>query len=394
MRIKTTKVFQMNEEALKQNKLIVIHQGSSRSSKTYNILIWFIVHTLTDWNNEIIDIFRKTFPSLRTSVMFDFFEILKNAGLYNENDHNKTENTYKIGTNLFRFGSVDQEQKVRGSGRTYLFINEANELTIDEFRQLNQRTTKMTFLDYNPSDEFGWFYDLETRDDVAVYHTTYKDNPFITDKIRKEIEYYQETDENYWRIFGLGLRGYSQTTIYTKWNYWDKEFKDFEGEELFGLDFGYNHPTGLLRVKYNEKEILFDELLYKTNLTSDLIVNELNELVKQNKLKKTDKIIADCSRPEIINELYNAGFNVHPTIKGKDSVLRGINFIKKHKIYITKESLNLLKEIKSYKWKVDKNNKTIDEPVKIRDDLMDCMRYALEDKSEELPPVLISKVRW
>jgi phage terminase large subunit len=382
LKIKTTKHFEECQEAYGKYP-IIIHEGGSRAAKSYNILVWLIVSSVGNWENKIIDICRKAFPTVRDTIMFDFFEILKNNNLYSEDNHNKTENIYRIGTNIFRFFGLDQEQKVRGRKRHILFINEANELTDDDFKQLNQRTEELTIIDYNPSTEFGWYYDIQTQDTVKVFHSTYKDNPFLPERIKKAIESYKDTDENYWRVFGLGLRGVSKTTIFTNWNYWEKDFNDFEGEELFGMDFGFNHPTTLTRTKYNPKEILFDELLYKSELTSDGIINELNKLKDKGLITYNDKIIADSSRPELIQDIYKAGFNIHGTMKGKRSILRDINFMKRHKLYVTKSSVNMIKELKSYKWKTDKTGEVLDEPVKLHDDCIDGVRYSLEDKSNE-----------
>lgn len=373
-------MFQHLEESHKK-KSIIVEQGGSRSGKTYNILIWLIVHSFVDWENEVIDIFRKSFPSLRTSVMYDFFKILKDYNLYSEENHNKTEHTYSIGSNLVRFGSVDQEQKVRGSGRSYLFLNEANELNEDDFKQLNQRTSKLTILDYNPSDEFHWIYDkVIPKEGTAFYQTTYLDNFFLPERIKKEIEAYQGIDENYWRIYGLGERGISEATIFKNWNITKKKFEDFEGQTFFGMDFGFNDPTTLIRTKYHKKEVFFDELLYKAGLTSDTIVLELDKLREKGILSYEDVIYADNSRPEIIEEIANAGYNIFSVKKGKGSILRGINFMKLHKIYISEESTNLLKEFKSYKWKVNKEGQILDEPVDLNDHAIDGARYSLSEK--------------
>jgi phage terminase large subunit len=333
---------------------------------------------LGEWNNIIVDIGRKTFPSLRASVMFDFFEILNKYGLYEEKYHDRSNHTYHLSGNIFRFFSVDQEQKVRGMKRDYLFLNEANEFTYDDFRQLNMRTNKMTILDYNPSDEYHWIYDsVLIRTDCKFYKSTFEDNPFLDKRIKKEIMAYKDTDWNYWRIYGLGERGVSESSIFTSWEYLD-EYKG-EGVETYGMDFGYNDPTTLVRVKYHKAGIIFDQLLYKSGLTSDLIVLELNNLVNIGKLKFTDLIFADNARPEIIEDIYKAGYNIRPVMKEKGSVLKGLDFMKKHKLFITKESVDMIKEFKSYKWKVDKNGKRIDEPVGVNDHLIDAGRYALND---------------
>lgn len=379
--IKKVKVYDIEVETksycITKNNYIVHNSG-----KTYNILIWIILNSLIKWENKIIDIYRKTFPSLRGSVMFDFFEILKKYELYREEAHNKSEHTYRIKNNVIRFGSIDQETKVRGAKRDILFLNEANEFQEDDFKQLNQRTTQLTILDYNPSDEFHWIYDkIIPRKDTGFFKTTYKDNPFIPERVRREIEAYKGIDENYWKIYGLGERGLSETTIFNKWDY--SEIPT-EHRELFGLDFGYNHPTALVKTYYSPelKQIVSRELLYKSGLTSTEVINELKKLVKSGDLKYTDLIIADSSRPEMIDAIYREGFNIHPTEKGQDSILRGINFIKINKLMVTKDSINLVKELKSYKWKVDKTGQRLDVPVEINDDLIDALRYSLERESK------------
>lgn len=377
MNIKTTVVYRYMEESYQKGFPVVVHQGSSRSSKTYNILIWLIVKCFTEWDNEIVDIGRKSFPSLRSSVMYDFFEIVNKMGVYDFSAHDKTNHTYRIRNNIVRFFSVDQETKVRGSKRSFLFLNEANEFKHDDFKQLNQRTTKMTILDYNPSDSTHWIYDdVLERDDVAFFKTTFRDNPFLAKRVRDEIWGYKDKDPNYWRIYGLGERGVSEATIFSHWGTC-KEY-DAEGQEFYGMDFGFNDPTTLVRVKYHEKGIVVDELLYKSHLTSDDIIRELNKLKSDKKLSDTSTIYADSARPEIIIDIKRAGYNIHAVQKEKGSILRGINFIKRHKIDLTVDSVNLIKEMKNYKWKVDKDGKVLDEPVDLLDHTIDATRYALD----------------
>jgi phage terminase large subunit len=158
MEIKTTNVFWHLQNSKSK---YVIEQGGTRSGKTYNILIWLIVYGNTH-KNKTITICRKSFPSLRGSVYRDFIEILQTANLYDENFHNKTENTYKLNGNIFEFISVDQAQKIRGRKRNILFINEANEINYEEFFQLDIRTTERVIIDYNPSEDF-WVEDLKNK---------------------------------------------------------------------------------------------------------------------------------------------------------------------------------------------------------------------------------------
>ena len=169
-------------------KKIQIHQGGTRSGKTYSILTALI--ELCQKNNGLIfTICRKTFPALRATAMRDFFEILNNEDIYNPDFHNKSEATYVLYGNMVEFISIDQPQKVRGRKRDVLFINEANEINLEDWRQLLLRTTGRVLIDYNPSDEFHWIYEeVIPREDAEFFRTTYKDNPFLPESVVMEIE--------------------------------------------------------------------------------------------------------------------------------------------------------------------------------------------------------------
>lgn len=383
MKIKTTIVYKKVDEAYRKGKSIIIAQGGTRSGKTYNILEWLIVMAKTEWNNYVIDITRETMTALRVSAMFDFFQILEKHNWYDPIFHNKSNNIYKIGSNIFRFFGSDEDQKVRGPGRDILFCNELNGMKYKAFKQLNQRTKLLTIGDYNPSDEFHWIYDdIITDEDTAFFITTFRDNPFLPKRIKKEIYKYKKKDPNYWRIYGLGLRGVAQATIYSNWETTKTTWEEFEGQELYGQDYGFNNPTVMLRVKYHKEGIFVDQLLHKTNLTSQMIVNEMNKLKEDKKINFNSEIFGDSARPEIIEDICKEGYNCRAAKKGKDSVLRGINFNKQHQIYVTEHSTELIKELKSYKWKVNKDEKILDEPVDLNDHLMDALRYALSTISK------------
>jgi len=164
----------------KHNKRVLVFQGGSGSSKTYSILQHFIIKSLSgEWHNETIDIVRDTTPALRRSVMFDFFNILTNLGLYKIENHNRTDSTYKLGSNLIRFYSLDDQNKVRGPRRDRVYFNEALHLRKIDVMQVIIRTHKQFYMDYNPSEEFHWIYDeILTRDDITFQVSTYLDNPF------------------------------------------------------------------------------------------------------------------------------------------------------------------------------------------------------------------------
>ena len=374
------------------NNPIKILQGGTSSGKTWAILYRILIGCLCEWEHETIDIIRDTFPSLRISAMKDWEDILKKHGLYSNAMHNKSHHEYKIRSNVVRFYSADNEEKMRGPRRHRSYFNEVLSMKKMDVEQVMMRTKTESWADYNPSEQFHWFYDDYADDPENFFHkSTFDDNPFLEPEIIRRIKKFKQKDHNLWRIYGLGERGVAQSTIYPTWHYAvnrggrDIKIEEFEGEEIYGMDFGFNDPTTLVRVKYHEKGgIMAHELLYHTQLTSDDIVVKLEKLVEAGVLTKDSTIIADSARPEIISDIKRAGFNIHKTKKGKGSILRGINFIKNNSLFITKESTNLIKELRSYKWKCDSNDRVLDTPVDLNDHLMDALRYALEKKSRRV----------
>ena len=95
-KIQVSKVFDILQ---KSDKRITVMQGGSRSGKTYNIMIWLIVHLLQT-QGKTLSIVRQSLPSIKGSVLRDFIEILLKLGIYSEADHNKTEQTYSLNNNL------------------------------------------------------------------------------------------------------------------------------------------------------------------------------------------------------------------------------------------------------------------------------------------------------
>jgi len=214
LEIKHTGVFTKTLSAFQKKSVnIIVNQGGTRSSKTYSIAQLIVFLCLHSLKGNTISIVRKSFPSLRATVMRDFFEILENLHLYNEENHNKTEHTYFFNGNVVEFFSLDDQQKVRGRKRDILWVNEANEIDFESFQQLNFRTTGKIFIDFNPSiSETHWIVSsVLERDDVELIISTYRDNPFLGDKQVKEIERLKLLSPAMWAVFGEGVRSEIQT---------------------------------------------------------------------------------------------------------------------------------------------------------------------------------------
>lgn len=362
------------ERIRNSKKRIIVEEGGTRSGKTYQTLIVWITEALTGVCYEY-DIIRETLPALKASALKDFLEILRNNGLYKEEDHNKSENSYKLYGSVFNFYSASDSQKLRGRKRHKALMNEANEQTLETFRQLSFRTELQIILDYNPSEEELWIYDhIIPRDDCEFIHTTYKDNPFLSDALVEEIERLEKEDPEYWKIYGLGKRGKRRGLIFTNWDL-VPDFPPDCQEILYGVDFGFNDPKVCVKIGRIGKDVWIDELFYKSDVIREEFVEELKVLIPIE--YRTKEIYGDSADPESIEVIYRAGFNIHPADKGQDSVLSGIEEMKSYRIHITQRSVNVQKDFRNYKWKEDKNGKALDEPIHSFSHSCDAVRYPI-----------------
>ena len=348
---------------------IVCEQGGTRSGKTYNILMWIMFYYCTKNTDKIITICRKSYPALRASVMRDFFSILNAHQKYDESKHNKSNSEYHLFGNLVEFINLDQPQKVRGRKRDILYLNEGNEIPFTIFNQLVMRTSGKVLIDFNPSDTDHYLYETIEQDNATLIKSTYKDNVFLSQEQVDYIEGLISVDENFYRIYALGERPTSTTRIYSHFNQYDVEPQQFE-DISYGLDFGFSHPTALIQVKYIGNKVYVKELLYQSGLTSQDMIVKFDEMG----IDKSVSMYCDSARPEIIEELRRKGY--HKSVAANKNVKPGIDRIKSLEVFVNKSSINLLKEYRNYNWKVVKDNIT-EEPVKLNDDVMDAMRYAI-----------------
>ena len=323
----------------------------------------------------IIDIVSESIPHLKRGALNDFLLIMRAMGIYSEKQHNKTDNVYEFAKgSKIRFFSADNPDKLLGGGRDIAFLNEANILKLESYRQIAIRTRQKIFIDFNPADEQHWLYDeVQTREDCKYIHSTYLDNiKFLTPEQIREIEHLKNVDENFWRVYGKGLRGQSQELIYKQYELIDN-FPYWLENYGYGLDFGFiNSQTACDKIGIDEdkKVIYLDEMFYQTGMNNQDIINQL----RKNNVKRT--IVADCNEPKTIQEIRQAGFSIMAVEKGQDSVVYGINKMKQYNIKVTKRSLNIIKELRNYKWLKDKKTgQVLNQPVKAFDHALDAARY-------------------
>lgn len=355
---------------------IIALQGGTRSGKTYSvleILIELCMHRRARNQGIIFTIARETMPALKGSVQADFFDLVSNAQLYHRKQYNSTDHLYHLNGNVFRFLNLDDEEKVKGFKHHYLYVNEANGTTWRIFQQLLFRTVFKVLIDYNPNMLQSFIYDrVLPRDDCTLYTSTYRDNPYLPQDQIDEIERLKEEDEEAWNIYGLGKRARGQAVVYHHHQvipYWPSVSAVMD-EVIYGLDFGYNNPSSLIRIGIRDQAHYAQECFYQRYLkTADIIA-----LLETHVIDRDAPIYADSADPEKIAEISDAGFNVWPA---KKDVENGIDAVKSKPLFVTADSVHLIKELDTYSYKQDKDGIILESVVKFNDHAVDALRYGI-----------------
>lgn len=368
--------------SMKARKKVI--QGGSSASKTYGILSVLIDKATKNPNLEI-SVISESVPHLKKGAVKDFKKIMKWTGRWNENHWHDTDRKYTFANGAYiEFFSPEA---VLGARRDVLYINEANNITYENYHQLSIRTAQEIYIDFNPSDEFWAHTEVLTEQDSELLILTYRDNEALPPNVVNDFLQAQQK-ANKEKL--LGITGY-----WTNWCkvYIDGEIGSLQGvvfqfelvDEIppdakrisYGMDWGFtNDPTGFLDVYRFNQALYLDELIYQTGLTNSDIINKLIEL----KISKREDIIADSAEPKSIEDLRRAGYSVYPSKKGEDSIRNSIDTLQGFKLYVTRRSLNLIKEFRMYRWDTGKDGKSSGKPIDAYNHLIDPLRYVALNK--------------
>lgn len=370
-----TKVFRKIIDAwLDPDIRIIVNEGGTSSSKTFSSLQ--LLQMLCEKpRKKLVSVVSESMPHIKKGCIRDIINIQGNS--YIEKLHNKTDSIFKIFNSEIEFYGADAQGKVTGPRRDILFLNEANNIPKSIFDHLEVRTKEKVIIDFNPTHEFWAHTELKGRDDVAWIHSTYRDNTELDPRIVQSIERRRGKDENWWRVYGLGLVGTLEGLIFPKFELID-EYPESVDKERIGLDFGFtNHPSVAIRCGITNDNLYLDELFYETGLTNPDICNKMEAI---GLIRGVDKILADCAEPKSIAEIEKDGWFIEPCVKGKDSVNAGISKVKEFNICLTKHSLNLIKEFRNYSWMKNRiTEKYMQKPIDDYNHGIDGVRYAVYD---------------
>ena len=358
----------------KLDKRIRIVPGGTSAGKTFGILPVLIDQCSKNPGLEV-SIVSESIPHLRRGALKDFQKIMWATGRWVQSHYNKSLLKYTFHNNSYmEFFSTDQPDRLRGARRNVLYINEANNVLWEAYQQLSIRTSHTIWLDYNPTHEFWVDTELLDDPDSELLRLTYKDNEALSESIVREIEKARDKAKtsdysaNWWNVYGLGLQGSLEGVVFNNWQIVDRipSAAKYIGS---GMDFGYsNDPTTLIDVYQYNGQWIFDETIYRKGLLN----NEIAQLIKDGMSRV---IYADSAEPKSIAELRRYGVRILPATKGKDSITYGIDLLQQNNFKVTKQSTNLIKELRGYVWDTTKDGRRLNKPVDYLNHAIDAMRY-------------------
>lgn len=351
----------------------VASKGGTRSGKTWAVLQLFHILCTNSEQLLVTSCVAATLPMVKRGMQRDFKSLLVTEGVWDENAFNKTEGTYTYPNGcIIEFFGVDNASKVHGSSRDFLFVNEAQGIPREIFRQLDIRTRKKVIIDFNPVLKF-WGETEFVGDRYVTIKSTYKDNPYLTKEQVSAIEK-NRNDANWWRVYGEGETGGVEGNVYPEYEVIEDMPETFTGRCL-GLDFGFvNDPTAIVDIRFHGWDLYVDLLCYETGLLNSHIAdyltgNGLNKLIT----------VCDNAEQKSIVELQQRRIKAIPCVKGKGSVAGGIAQVKQFKLHVTKRSVKLLDELDNYKWIKDESNDTYtNEAIDAWNHALDALRYGVD----------------
>lgn len=382
-------------------------KGSRASKKSKTTALWYIYH-LMKYPEANLLVVRKTFRTLKDSCFTDLKWAVHRWGV----DHlwnftlSPLEATYIPTGQKIYFRGLDDPLKVTSIAvdkgcLCWMWLEEAYEIMSEsDFDMLDESIRgstpeglfKQITITLNPWNEHHWikkrFFDSYDPDILALT-TNYLCNEWLDKSDLAVFERMKTNNPRRYQVAGLGNWGIVEGLIYENWKeeaytlITRKEAQ--EGRKgvirdnlktVCGLDFGYtNDPTAFviaLLDRDNSRLYIYDEF-YEKGLSNKAIAERIKELGY-----RKERITADSAEPKSIDELKTYGLNVKGAVKGKDSIVHGIQWIQDLEIIVHPRCVNFLTEISNYTWDTDRFGKKLNVPIDDFNHLMDALRYAVE----------------
>ena len=323
---------------------------------------------------QVITVVGQDIPNLKVGAYRDAKTILESSVLLRMwfPTINEGERIIKcVNGSLIEFKSYADAQDAKSGKRDYLFVNEANGISYEVFWQLWIRTRKRVFLDYNPTARFWAHDEVIGKPDTLLIISDHRKNYFLSEEEHQRIE--GISDPELWKVYARGLTGKIEGLVLTNWEICDTLPPEDEWKMCcFGLDFGFtNDPSALEQVVLAHGELWIDEKIYSTGLTNP----DIAERAKDAGLTSSDQIIADSAEPKSIRELQAHGLWVTASVKGNDSIVAGLDILRRYRLHVTRRSSGIISNLKAYRWGKDKDGNDTNKPEDKNNHGIDAIRY-------------------
>lgn len=373
-----------------------IYFGGSSSGKSYFLGQKIVLDNIKGVNWLCC---RNVAKTIRKSIFNEVCKAISTMGLSFLYSINKTELTItnKRNNKQILFVGLDDPEKVKSITPQdgiieRIFVEEATEITYDAYKQLTKRIrgvsafSKCIILAFNPILKSHWIYkeffgnwdDTKTSyedEKICILKTTYKDNSFLSAEDIESLE--NESDSYYYSVYTLGEWGVIGHLVFKNWHVEDLSamIPRFDNLRL-GMDFGYSSdPNALIKIHIDHKNkiiYVFDEW-YQAGMSDEELLRVCRFFVGN------EYVNCDCADPKTIDYLVSNNINATSSVKGPDSINRGIRFLQGYTIIVHVTCQNFKNEIEQYHWKEDKYGNAMAKPVDANNHLMDSLRYAVED---------------
>lgn len=359
---------------------VIVNQGGSNAGKTYAIIQVLCLKAIAE-SDQVISVVGQDVPNLKSGALRDMQTIVASSPDIQSwiKGYNASDRIYTFHNgSIIEFKSYQDSQDAKSGKRDYFFLNEANGVSYEIYSELAMRTKKQVFIDYNPNARF-WVHDkLIGKEGVELIISDHRHNPFLSDIIRKKIEAIRSEDEELWKVYARGMTGKIEGLIYRNWGTIATIPSDAQLIG-YGMDFGFtNDPTAVVGVYRYNGELIIDEVMYHKGYTNQ----DISLFFTQSGIDRSVTIVADSAEPKSIEEIRRMGWRIEGANKGKDSILNGIDILKRFRFNVTNRSTNLLKELNAYKWK-EKDGNATNVPIDSFNHGMDALRYLALNKLAE-----------
>lgn len=363
-----------------------VFYGGAGSGKSFFVAQKIIIKALREERKVLV--VRKVGATLKASVWDLFTDILAKMPQVIKSINKSEMIIDLVNGSRFLFKGLDDSEKIKSiHGLTDIVIEEATEITLDDFTQLNLRLRSkkphnQIHLMFNPVSKANWvyqyFFEHETAD-CRILKTTYKDNPYLPEEYVQSILDLEARNPAYFKIYVQGEFATLGKLVFPIIHKRVITEEDTEGALFWvGMDFGYtNDPTAITWGYYRPKTrtLMITGEFTKKGLTNDRIAEEVTRLGLAKEI-----IVADAAEPKSIAEIKRMGIKrIRGAKKGPDSVLNGIDQISRCEIIVDPCCTDTIEEFENYTWQKDRNTgEYINKPIDTFNHHIDSIRYGIQ----------------